>query len=139
MTAVYTIHEDREERRVSNLFSLTKNHREIWSLLIDRPELARVLDRQVDIETRPIEETERRFVLFLILHLATSFEAQKRGMFVEADGIRRDVKNFFTLPIPRTIWREFRAFQQPDFVWFVDNISNAKHPQDVGIDDDRRD
>jgi hypothetical protein len=122
LTAVYTIHEDREERRVSNLFELTKSHREIWSLLIERPELARILDRHANVQEQPITETEKRFVLFLILHLAASFEAQKQGMFVEADGLRRDVHQFFSRPIPRAVWMEFRSFQNSDFAAFVDDV-----------------
>src|SRR5260221_13307070 len=35
---------DEKTRRVGNLMAITKNHREIWTALYDRPELSRVLD-----------------------------------------------------------------------------------------------
>ncbi len=120
LTTVYTIREVSEERRVSNLFTLTKGHREIWGLVIEKPELSRVLNPKADIEKTPITEEERLFVSFLILHLATAFEAKKRGMFFAVHGLKVDVREFFNLPIPRTVWNKFRRYQQPDFVHFVD-------------------
>lgn len=124
LTTVYTIREASEERQVSNLFALTRGHREIWSLVIEKPELSRVLNPTADIDKVPVTEQERLFVLFLILHLATSFEAKKRGMFFVVYGLQRDVREFFNLPIPRAVWTKIRRYQQPDFVQFVDKTMN---------------
>jgi hypothetical protein len=44
LTTAYTLREEGEARRVANLFAVTANHREIWSLVIEKPELSRVLD-----------------------------------------------------------------------------------------------
>ena len=125
LTTVYTIREASEERRVTNLFALTKGHREIWSFVIEKPELSRVLNPIADINKEPVTEQERLFVLFLILHLATSFEARKRRMFLVAEGLTQDVEKFFNLPIPRAIWKDFRKYQQRDFARFVDEILDA--------------
>jgi hypothetical protein len=127
-TSAYTIHKDTEVQRVQNLFALTKNHREIWSQIVEKPELARVLDPTPDLKRHSITDTERLFVLFLILHLASSFEATKHGMYFAERGLRADVREFFTLPIPLTIWNESKQYQQPDFRLFVDEkLQLAKH------------
>ena len=120
------MHEEAEARRVANLFTVTKHHREIWSFVIEKPELSRVLDARVDLARFPVTESERLFVRFLILHLATSFEAKKRGMYFEEEGLKRDMREFFILPIPRDVWFGVRAYQQRDFVHFVDDAMNDR-------------
>jgi hypothetical protein len=120
LTTAYTIRKDSEVRRIETLFTLTKGHREIWSELLDRPELARVLSAEVVLEEGPITEVERRFVLFLILHAATSYEATKYGTNFAEPSVQRDLRNFFRLPIPEAVWKEFKAYQPPDFVEFVE-------------------
>lgn len=114
--SAYTIHKDAQMQRVQNLFTLTKHHREIWSQVTERPELARVLDPTPDLDRHPITELERLFVLFLILHLASSFEASRYGMYFPETGIRADVSNFFSRPIPRKVWHEAKKYQRADFV-----------------------
>jgi len=105
-TSAYTIRKDADVRRIQNLFALTKDHREIWSLVLGRPELGRVLSESPDLDKTPITEAERFFVLFLILHLASSFEARKHGMYFVENGLREDVANFLSLPIPVAVWEE---------------------------------
>ncbi len=125
-TTAYTLHEEAEARRVANLFTVTKNHREIWSLVIDKPALGRVLDSDVDLIRQPVTELERLFVRFLILHLATSFEARKRRMFFVEEGLPIDIAEFFNLPIPAAIWDKLRRYQQLDFVEYVEDIAKRR-------------
>jgi hypothetical protein len=120
LTGIYTIHREATVRHVENLFTLTRNHREIWTSLVDRPELSRVLEPAVDLIGNPISQSERLIVLFLILHLASSFEAQKRGMYLSEQGLRKDVSQFFELPIPAAVWTELKPLQSRDFVEFVE-------------------
>lgn len=119
-TSAYTIRKDADVRRIQNLFTLTKDHREIWSLVLGRPELGRVLSASPDLDKTPITEAERFFVLFLILHLASSFEATKHGMYFVENGLRQDVANFFNLPIPAAVWKEMKIYQDYDFIRFVE-------------------
>jgi hypothetical protein len=101
---------------------LTKNHREIWSQVAEKPELVRVLDVAPDLGRHPITDSERLLVLFLILHLASSFEATKHGMYFAEKGLQADVRGFFSLPIPASIWKQTKRYQQSDFVTFVETI-----------------
>jgi hypothetical protein len=120
-TTAYTLHEEAEARRVTNLFTVTKHHREIWTFVIEKPELSRVLDAHADLTRSPVTESERLFVRFLILHLATAFEARKRRMFFTEEGLKRDMREFFRLPIPCDVWAGVRGYQRQDFVHFVDD------------------
>ena len=89
---------------------------------MEKAELARVLDPAPDLNRHPVTDAERLFILFLILHLASSFEATKHGMYFAEPGLRADVMEFFNLPIPGLVWRQMRAYQRPAFVRFVDEI-----------------
>jgi len=117
---VVTLRDDIKARRVSNLIAITQHHREIWAQLYARPELSRVLDAAVDLDSHPITEEEKLFVGLLILHLNSSYQAMKSGTLIKPEGVRRDMQLFFALPIPHAIWVEVRLMQDEGFVEFVE-------------------
>ena len=119
-TAAYTIRTDTKERKIGNLFSLTKAHREIWSLLYERKELSRVLSESVNLRREPVTAEEELFVHTLILHLRTAFKARELGMQFDDDAVAADIRQFLNRPIPRSVWECSKVFQDSDFVEFVD-------------------
>ena len=116
-------------QRVSNLLAVTRQHREIWSELFRQPALKRVLDPQADVVANPVTVEENLFVSFLILHLDAVFKADRAKMFVPATTLRKDIDGFFALPIPKAVWKSSRAFQDADFVSFVEGAMNSDHCQ----------
>lgn len=120
----FSIRADARARRVGNLLTITANHREIWLELYHRPELARVLDRSVNLGEKPIEREEEIFVVFLILHSYSVFQAMKDGLFVKLKGLSKDIGWLFSLPIPDAIWQKMKALQNDDFVKFVEDCRN---------------
>lgn len=42
-------------------------------------------------------------------------------MFVKLEGMQKDIKAFFSLPIPKAVWEQVKPFQDEDFVEFVEN------------------
>ena len=60
------------------------------------------------------------FVIFLILHLNSSYYAMRAGFFQKPQGLRKDIEIFFSLPIPREVWRKARIMQDERFVTFVE-------------------
>ena len=120
ITAV-SLRSDRKTRQVSNLLTMTANHREVWSLLFNHPELARVLDKSINFAAKPITTGEREFVTMVILHVSSVFEALKDDLLDRQQGLRVDVCSFFSLPIPRAIWNEIKKFQNDDFVHFINS------------------
>ena len=111
---------DAKERRISNLFVLTKQHRDIWTQLYRRPDLARVLDPDPDLQSEPVTDEEEIFVSLLILHLSSAHAAMRVDMFKRPEGIEADIQEFFSYPIPRKIWDKLRLLQEDEFVAFVE-------------------
>ncbi len=121
---IYTgrvVHTDAKVRRLENLFALTKQHREIWSMLYDRPGLSRVLDPKADLATAPLTMEEELFVRFLIFHLDNSYRAADGGVFGSPEGLGDDLRQFFSLPIPQAVWAKAAKLQDRDFVRFVES------------------
>lgn len=121
---IYTgrvVHTDAKVRRLENRFALTKQHREIWSMLYDRPGLSRVLDPKADLATAPLTMEEELFVRFLIFHLDNSYHAAREGFFGTPEGLGDDLRQFFALPVPRGVWTKAAKLQDRDFVRFVES------------------
>ena len=108
------------ERRVSNLMALAEGHRELWLQITDRPELARILKRHLDLKKAPVSVVEERFVHLIITHLGVTYAAMQNRVLPNLVGLEEDVRNFFSLPIPAQVWKWSRRFQDPSFVHFVE-------------------
>ncbi len=63
---------------------------------------------------------EELFVHLLILHLQASFKARLSGMEFDDDAVAADIRDFFQLPIPRSVWEKSKTYQGRDFVAFVE-------------------
>jgi hypothetical protein len=111
---------DEQARRITNLNAIKQDYIQIWNKVIERPELGRVLERSADLREHPITAAERAFVKELIVHLDTVHRTMRIGMFVELEGLRKDVGGFFKSPIAMSIWQEFREVQDKEFVRFVE-------------------
>ena len=129
-TAV-SLRSETKVRQIGNLLSLTQNHREIWSLPILKPGLNRVLDPLSDVEAHPVTVEEKIFVNLVIQQLSSAFQALNRGLDVKIEKINEDVREFFSLPIPRAIWEKSRVFQNDDFVEFVEQC--MKEPTEASM------
>lgn len=109
------------EQRISNLMELAQGHRDLWIQLIEKPGLSRILQTGVDLKKTRVSVLEERFVHLLITHLAVTFAALKSGVLPGLDGLEKDVREFFALPIPHHVWQWSKKFQQKDFVKFVEH------------------
>jgi hypothetical protein len=124
-TAV-SLRQDAKSRRVANLMAITQNHREIWSEIYQRPGLARVIDPSSSAEREPLSREEDLFIRFLILHLNSVYHALKEGLLIDLAGLRKDVRWFFSLPLPMAVWAKLQPVQDPDFVRFVQECLTMK-------------
>ena len=116
----FTLRIDAKDRRVSHLFTLTQQHRDIWENLFSVPDLARVLDPSANLRRSPVTAAERLFVLLLILHLNAAFRAIQAGLLQRPEELQRDIQAFFSLPIPKIVWVSAKEFQDKEFIQFVE-------------------
>lgn len=117
---------DDQSRKISNLLALTAEHRDIWTALYQRPELARVLNAKVDLARQPVTNDEALFITFLLLHLSATFRGMKAGMFVTHQALAKDIRWFLSLPIPNVVWQQSKALLETDFVAYVEGCLTAK-------------
>ncbi len=62
----------------------------------------------------------------VIQHLNTVYYAMNDQLVVKVEGLRRDIAQFFSLPIPREVWEKIKVLQNDDFVAFVESCRNWK-------------
>ena len=124
--AAIALRSETKTRRIANLLTITANHREIWKEWLNNPKLARVRDAAANTVKQPVTDAERVFVTFVILHMSSVFHAMSDQLVVKVEGLRRDVAQFFSLPIPREVWEKIKVLQNDDFVTFVESCRNWK-------------
>jgi hypothetical protein len=115
-----TVRKDERARKIANSIAINEQHRQIWKELYAYPELSRVMMPDRNLEQEPASEREELFVNTLIAHLSTAYRAMKYDEFVRLEGLAKDVKAFFSLPIPKGTWERVREFHDKDFVCFIE-------------------
>jgi hypothetical protein len=119
-TAV-SLRSETKTRRIANLLTITANHREIWKEFFNTTKLARVIDPSANAAKKPVTLDEEFFVNMIISHTSSVYEALKDELVIKQENLRRDVKSFFSLPVPRAIWQRTKLLQNQDFAAFVDS------------------
>lgn len=114
------LHRDSKARRIGNLIGLTQQQRDIWNRAMEEPELIRVQAAERDIMKEPPTTREKLFVRSLVIYLATVHRAVRLDELLRPHGMERDIREFFSKPLPRDVWNDLRPYQDPDFVAFVE-------------------
>lgn len=120
-TAV-SFREDTRSRRLNNLVRLTEQHRDIWEESQNNPKVARIRDPEADLYTKPVTAEEAQFVMLLMFHLHCWYRAIQGKEVSNLDGLEKDIRNFFSRPIPRHVWEDRKSFFDRDFRQFVDEL-----------------
>ena len=119
-TAV-SLHSEAKTRRIANLLTLTGNQRELLKVFYHDQPLTRVVDASTDTTSRPVSRGEEMYVNAMIQHLSSAYRAMQSDLTIKPEGINRDVREFFVLPIPKSVWGKLKEFQDADFVAFVES------------------
>ena len=114
-----SLRQETSGRKVSDLLALTEQHRELWSELHRRPKLQRVLCEEVNLVEKPITPAEAEFLNVVIVHFNTGWLLAKAGALVTKDGLAKDIRAFFALPLPHLVWQQTRHTREPRFRRFV--------------------
>jgi hypothetical protein len=115
------ISKDERARTITNTIAINEQYSTIWHNFYERPELARILQKDADLNKQPVSNNEALFVKTLLLHLDVVRRAMKAGIFVKIQGLQTDIQDFFTLPIPKAVWEKIKPFQDKDFIAFIDD------------------
>jgi hypothetical protein len=113
--------EEAKARRISNLLAITANHREVWKDFHRSPALARVIDPAADVIKQPVTPAEEFFMNTIISNTLSVYEALKDELVTKQEGLRRDVKSFFSLPVPKAVWIKTKLLQNQDFAAFIES------------------
>jgi len=116
----FSYRKDAKSRNLENFFKINEAHRDIWTEVYKRPGLDRVLSAKFDLQNEKMTDEEAIFVNLLILHLNATFRAMRSGLYTTSQGIEEDVRWFFSLPIPHSVWHLSKCIREPDFVEFVE-------------------
>ncbi len=68
-----------------------------------------------------VSDDEYRFVVQTIHHVVVSYQLAQMDGINPAEGVRRDVHNTMNLPVFRAVWERNKAYQDTDFVNFIDS------------------
>lgn len=118
---ILTLRSDTKTRRVANLLTLIQNHRELWSDFCRNPLYTRVPDASADLTKEPITHHEHLFVGMVVQQLNGTYQAMANGLTIEPEGLRADIRSFFSLPIPKAVWPTIKLLQNQDFAAFIDS------------------
>ena len=122
----YSLHSETKTRKIANLLTLTQSHRDVWKEVLHEPKLARVLSLRADTRRDPITREEEIFVTLVVQHLGSVFLAMRDDLTIDPEGLRRDVWQFFSMPVPQAVWDRLKILQDDDFVAFVEACRNWK-------------
>ena len=122
----FSLRSETKTRRIANLLSITANHREIWKEFLNNPKLARVRDAAADTAKHPVTDAERVFVNLVIQHINSVYYTMSDQLVVKYEGLRRDIAQFFSLPIPQAVWERMKVFQNDALVRFIEECRNWK-------------
>jgi hypothetical protein len=115
-----------KSRQVATELDLAKNHQRLWQDYYHQPTLYRVLEAAVDVKKQPVKPKEAEFVNLVVQHLYVAFRAMQNGLIPRPKALRREVWDFFSLPVPRTVWELVKVVQDDDFAAFVESCLNQE-------------
>ena len=119
-TAV-SLRSETKTRRIANLLAITANYREVWKEFFRSPELTRVIDPAADVAKQPVTPEEEMFVGLIISQMSSVYYATKDELLIKLEGSRRDMKLFFSLPVPKAVWTKSKLLQNQDFAAFIES------------------
>jgi hypothetical protein len=112
---------DSRSRRASDLLNLLEQHRQLWGEIHRRPELVRILSKEVDLVAQPISLAEEEFINLIVVHYHTGWMLARAGTGNNVAALAADIRGLFSLPLPKAVWRQTKDRRDQDFARFVDS------------------
>ena len=121
LLTLVALRRDQRARRTTDYLTLTTLHRELWSEMHRRPELARATQPVVDLVAVPLSVAEEEFLMLVINHFHVGWRLFREGGLLSLDVLAADARAFFALPLPHLVWERSKKPRDPRFVRFIEN------------------
>ena len=115
----FALRADARSRQADILMRITEGHRQLWLYFEEHRELARVLDPKANLQKKPVTAHEQRFVQLLINHLIITHQTSQLRIYEHPERLGDDIRRFFSMPIPQTVWEKTVSMLDADFVAFI--------------------
>ena len=119
LASAYAVYRQNKSTKITNLITITNNHRSIWTSIINDDDL-KAAAREKSFNPEEITDYQEMFIKFLIFHLFTMYEASKSDAIVPIEQVELDVSVFMSLPGPNHVWQKIKKYQNADFRNFID-------------------
>ena len=126
---ILAAHREAKAKEVENLLSIADHHRELWDEAINKADLQRVFQTDVDLSANPVTVTEEEFLNLVITHWLTSWRVANAGGIITVKELGIDASGFFSLPLPRAIWEKTKRTRNPKFVRFIERAIENQAPR----------
>lgn len=122
------LHVDARVRRAETLLEITKQHRELWIYFDEHPKLARLFDKNRDMDAHPLADEEVRFANFLFLHLLASYGANRAKIHILPERVKDDWRELFSHPAISAAWEKMKHLHDRKFVVLVEKYRKQGRP-----------
>jgi hypothetical protein len=125
-------HREAKAKEIENLLTNADHQRELWTDAYKRPELERVFQANVNLAEKPIKVAEKEFLNLVLVQYQITWCIAEAGGIVTMEELALDVRDFFSLPLPRAVWENVKGVRNPRFVEFVEGALGKEHQPAAG-------
>jgi len=118
--AMRAANRDARAKEIENLLSLSQHHRELWKEVPQRKDLKRIFQVDTNVLSTPATVAETEFLNLVIVHFQTGWWIARAGGMTTLKEINSDIRDFFSLPLPRAVWEKTKVCRNQRFVRFVE-------------------
>lgn len=117
-----TIRQESRRKKIGDLLTLNQQHQELWKEIQNSPALQRLLAPNADLVAEPVGIAEEEFLNRAFVHFYVGWLLIGSGALIRMDVFAKDVRAFFSLPVPQAVWDQTKAHRDVRFVRFVDGV-----------------
>lgn len=116
--------DDTRSRRLEHLLDLNQQYIQGKQLIMEHPELSRVFEDKPKGGGASATPLEMNYIKQTIMHIYTVYMAIELKQLKPSVGIEKDIRGFFSKPLPNKVWKDIKGLQDSDFVGYVDSITS---------------
>jgi hypothetical protein len=114
-----TVRQEARARETQNLLAFAERHRLLWGEVGYRPELHRLIAKDADLVAKPITPAEEATLKVVLVHFELGWRLAKSMDRSDLDPLAKDIREFFSRPLPRAAWQTDKGCHNREFVRFV--------------------